>query len=280
MIRALSRPVEVPWRPLFVAGWFALNAALLLFDPRTNDAMLPPYSGSGHDYRIWVEAGSRFVSGTLYHATPDGYSYIFAPAMVWPLAVVTSLGYPVWAALHVAVLALLRDWRLVALVVLSVALWLDVIIGSTTTFVFVAGVLALRGSTAGALVYVTLFLLMPRPAHLPLAAWLAWHRPDLRWAFAVLVGLLIATTVATGYALEWTIELLSYGSYAMNDIGPTRFVGSAWLVVAVPVAVVLTMKGRVGLAGLAIAPYAGFNYLLQLFWDARWLVTQQPRPPR
>jgi hypothetical protein len=145
-------------------------------------------------------------------------------------------------------------------------------LGSTTVFVFVAGSLALRGSSVGTVAYFALFLLMPRPVDFPLAAWLAWQRPDLRWILAVLAGMLVITTLASGYALEWLIELLVFSSYTMNqsdyaNLAPTRWIGPAWLVIGGPLAFLLAMKGKLGMAGLAMSPYFGAPYLLNLLWD-------------
>jgi hypothetical protein len=199
--------------------------------------------------------------------------------MAWILAVIIPFGYPLWWSLHLAALPLLRDWRLITLAALSVPFWVDTMIGSTTVFVFVAGVLAVQGSRVGAVVYVALFLLMPRPVHLPLAAWLAWRRPDLRLAFTVMVCVLVLTTLASGYTLDWLGRLVAFGATNYTNEGnlsPTRVFGLTWLVVGLPLAVWLTWKGRVGLAGLAMSPYFGPSYLLNVLWE--WVLPRSHVP--
>lgn len=246
-----------------------LNGAFLLL-PVTYTLLLPPQPGAWHDYLIWAQIPERLREGTLYEPGP-GYYFVFSPAMAWLLAAVIPFGYPMWWAFHVAVLPLLRDWRLIGLLLLSVGFWIDAMIGSTVVFVFVAGMLALRGGRVSGCVYLALFLLMPRPAHLPLAAWLVWQRPEIRLPAVGLGMLFLVSTVLSGYALTWASALVdlsgsNYGNEA--NFAPTRLIGGAWFVIGIPLAVALTVTGRVGLAGLAISPYFGAPYLLNLLWDA------------
>jgi hypothetical protein len=253
-----------------VACWIALNVLMLLHPP-TLAILRTPLDQNGHDYQIWAQIPERLESGTLYDGTP-GYHYVFAPATAWILALVIPLGYPLWIALHFVLLPLLGDWRLIALAVASVSFWVDTMIGSTNTFLFIAGAIALRGSTAGAIGYLALFLLMPRPLYLPLAAWLVWKRRDLRAVFAALAALLVMTTLASGYAVEWGIELLVFGGFTMSEanpdnISPTRWLGPAWLVLGIPLATLLTLKGKVGIAGVAMTPYLGASSLMIVLWD-------------
>lgn len=264
-----------------MAGWLLLNAAFLLL-PVTYSLLMPPQEGIWHDYLIWAQIPDRLRSGTLYESGP-GYYFVFAPAMAWLLAVVIPLGYPAWWAFHLAAVPLLRDTRIIGLTLLSVGFWIDTMIGSTVVFVFVAGALALRGGRAAGCVYLALFLLMPRPVHLPLAFWLIWKRPDLRMPAAVIGVGFLGTTVASGYALDWVFALVelggrNYGNAA--NVAPTRLLGGLWFIVGVPLAIVLTSRGWVGLAGLAISPYAGAPYLMSLLWDAMPILrAERPRGP-
>ena len=257
-------------------GWFALSVGLL-FLPVTIALLAMP-----HDWMIWAQIPARLAQGRLYEATAEtattpAYFFVFAPLAGWVMAAVVPLGYALWWALHLGALPLLRDWKLIALTVLSVPFWIDTMIGSTVVWVFVAGVVAMRGSRWGAITYLALFLLMPRPVHLPLAGWLLWQRPDVRWPFALLLAVVGLTTLASGYTEDWIANLLWTGGDYLSvehNFSPTRLIGVVWLLIGVPLAAWLTWKGRVGIAGLAMTPYLLPPYLLMLLWD---LMT--PRPP-
>ena len=256
--------VDVDIRPLLVAGWFALSGLLLLL-PVTIALLAMP-----HDWFIWEQVPQRWAEGRLYEPDHPWYFFVFSPIAGAIMAAVVPLGYALWWALHLAVLPLLRDWRLVALTVLSVPFWIDTMVASTVTWPFVAGVLALRGSKWGALAYLALFALMPRPVHLPLAAWIVWQRPELRLPALGMAVVTLAVTLWTGYLDDWTANLLWSGSDYLtvaHNFSPTRLVGGAWLIVGVPLAAWLTWRGRVGLAGLAMTPYLLPPYFLMLLWE-------------
>lgn len=272
MIRALPAPLTIRWRPLFVVGWLAVNVALL-FWPVTIVLLVMP-----HGWMIWVEAPARLLDGRLYDMQP-GYLYYYAPAFAALFAPFIPLGYSFWLGLHLAVVPLLRDVRLIALMALSIPFWMDTIEGGLVIFVVVSGLLAIRGSRIGAIAYLALSLLMPRPLQLPLVVWLVWRRPDLRWPFALMTTVLVATTVASGYTITWISELLGLsGTHhsMVANLGPTRLLGPAWLLIGGPLAVWLTTRGRVGLAGLAITPYLAPEYLLLLLWEYIQLPGHRP----
>ena len=249
---------------LRIAAWALVNVALVLW-PVTIALLFMP-----HDWQIWEQVPERLATGELYTEEPGTYLFYFAPAMAWLLSAVVPLGYSLWWALHLGVLPLLRDWRLIALALLSVPVWLDMMMAGLIVFVFVAGVLALRGSYAGGLVYLTLSLLMPRPLQLPLVVWLLWQRPSLRWPFVAMVSVLAATTIGSGYAADWVIALLDLGRKHTewpSNLSPSRFLGLAWYPLGFALAAWLTLRGRVGFAALAISPYLPPSYLLLLLWE-------------
>jgi len=174
---------------------------------------------------------------------------------------------------------LLRDWKLSALTLLSVPFWVDTIIGNTVVFVFAAGAVALNGSRWGALTYLALCCLMPRPLQAPLALWLLWKRPDLRLPFVGMVAVTLGHAIASGYLVDWITALVGQSSANYEHVanfGPTRILGSAWLLVGIPIGAWLTLKGRVGLAGLAVTPYLLPAYFLVLLWELhRWPRTNE-----
>jgi hypothetical protein len=214
------------------------------------------------DWAIWTGIWEAYGNGTLY--TFSEIPFVWSPLMAPVMALVPVMGFWTWAALHALAVLLLRDWRLIGLVLVSAPFWSDVAGANTFVFVFVAGVLALRGSRFAGIVYLALWLLLPRPVQVPLALWLLWKMPELRWPFVALVVVNALAVLATGYGPEWIGTMLDYGQEPMWNIGPTFLFGTAWLIVGVPLAAWLTWRGHVGLAGLAMSPYVITNYLLML----------------
>jgi hypothetical protein len=183
--------------------------------------------------------------------------------------IIAPLGLLAWRLAHLAALAFLRDWRLVVLAMISYPFWFDVETGNLLTFVAVAGVAALRGSTIGTGIYLALFLLVPRPLALPLAAWLLWKRPGWRIPFAAMFVVQVTVVAALGLAGPWMGALLGSSSefHADLNLGPTAVIGAWWLVAAVPLAIWLTWRGRLGLASMAASPYWLPYYFLMLLLE-------------
>ena len=95
------------------------------------------------------------------------------------------------------------------------------------------------------------------PAQLPILVWILWQRPDWRIRFAVLLLVHTGGVVATGWGTEWVGRLLTSGDqidFAFN-LGPSRIVGYPWLLIGLPLAAWLTVKGRLGSASLLASPY-------------------------
>lgn len=263
MIRSVPAPMTNP-RPMWVV---LLVAAVTLY---IIAAGLLRLMAQPFDWFVWEEAVARLADGTLYESHGD-YAFVWSPIAAWLLALIVPLGVQVWQVAHVAALALLRDWRLIALALFTLPFWIDTMIGNTVVFVAVAGVLALRGSRWGSLVYLALCLLMPRPLQLPLALWILWRQPDTRRWFAAMAVASIMLVAWSGYGPAWVEDLTSFAGGGLltspANLGPTRILGSLWLVISVPLAAWLTIKGRLGLAGLAISPYVLPMYPLVLLWE-------------
>ncbi|WP_348246355.1 hypothetical protein, partial [Salmonella enterica] len=73
-----------------------------------------------------------------------GFRWTPPAGWLWATAI-HPLGWLAWAGAHFAAVALLRDWRIVAAVVLAFPFWHDLLNGNVLTFAFVAAWLALRG---------------------------------------------------------------------------------------------------------------------------------------
>jgi hypothetical protein len=216
----------------------------------------------------FMRAADRFPDKSIYEFA-EPYAFRYSPIAAWLFGVVAPLGLTAWRIAHLAALAFLRDWRLIVLVLISYPFWFDVETGNLVTFVAVAGVAAFRGSRLGTGLYLALFLLVPRPLALPLAAWLLWRRPGWRVPFAAMFVAQVLIVAALGLAGPWLGALMSSTSeiHADLNLGPTALIGSWWLLIALPLATWLTWRGRLGLASLAASPYWLPYYFLMLLLE-------------
>ena len=267
--RAVVLP-RVTRRWVAVAAYAAVNIGLALEGLRPGPEQT--------DWQLWAALPQALASGTLYASSTDA-PFLWSPVAGWLMAGVAYLGYWPWFVLHVAVVFLMKPGVVTLLTLVSWAFWIDTVQGNTLTFAFVAGALALRGHRLAGVSYLALFLLMPRPVQLPLAAWLLWKQPDLRLPGLVLFVSHMAAVLASGYTEEWLTAMVSHPQPAWN-VGPSFFLGLWWLVVGVPLGVWLAWRGRVGLAGLAMSPYLLPQYLLMPLLDLRARAPQGSFWPR
>jgi hypothetical protein len=217
------------------------------------------------DWDNYIEAARRFPLGTLYHWQPP-YSFSYAPQMAPLFGVLTAMGITAWRAAHVVALALLPSRRLALLLLVSFPFWADVNNGNLMVFVLLAAAWAYRGNPVATGVYLALGLLIPRPIMLPLLAWLLWQRPRWRWPFVVMAVVVVLTAIPTGYLSDWLTSFAQSGAKDIaNDfnLSPSRFLGVWWLLIGLPLAAWLTLRGRVGWASLAVSPYL-LPYWLQM----------------
>ena len=261
-VRALPAPFSLPWRPLFIVGWFALSG-LLLIPADWRYLMFMP-----NDWQVWTWIPGWMRAGELY--APEHW-IVWAPPMNWLLAfMVVPLGYAWWWVAHWLAVVTMRDWTLIALTVLSVPFWADAMNGQTVTFAFVAGVWALRGSKLGTLAFLALAVLIPRPLVVPLTVYLLWREPWTRLPFVGMGAVVVGVSTLSGDLLPWLGNLFALGGANYQhfaNLSPTKVIGAWWLVIGVPLAAWLTMKGRIGLAGLAMSPYVLPFYPLVLLWE-------------
>ena len=240
-------------KPAALVVYLAANVSLMLGMPWWVET----------DHLLWAAIPSLLENRTLYdHGLPGVAPYVWSPVMAPVMGFAGWIGPALWAALHVAGLALLRDWRLVALILVSWAFWRDAVAGGTVSFAVVLGVLALRGSRWSAVGYLVLVMLVPRPMYFPLAAWLLWTDRRLWVPFLVAAVAHLLAVVGSGYAFEWLAATTRQGAEPTMNMGPTAAVGMAWLVVALPLAAFLLWVRLPGLAGFVVAPYILPNYFL------------------
>ncbi len=203
--------------------------------------------------------------GDLYAADARGWIfYRWSPLAAYALLPVVAMGFWAWRLLHFVMLLALRDWGLIALVAVSWPFWADVEQGSVMTLCFVAAVLALRGSRAGGATYLVLCLLIPRPLMAPVALWLLWRYPRWRLPFVAAAALQVGILAAMGELGPWVRVLVGSSSEMTSgaNMGPSALIGDWWIVLGLPLAVWLTLRGRLGLASLAASPYWLLYYLL------------------
>jgi hypothetical protein len=139
-------------------------------------------------------------------------------------------------------------------------------------FVVLAAAWAIRGSRVATGVYLLLVLLVPRPLMLPVAAWLLWKRPEWRLPFLGLTCFSLAAIAVSGWGDDWLRFLVTLSTQfdSPNNLGPTRLVGAAWLLIAVPLGTYLTVRGHLGLASVAVSyPYVLPYYLIMLLLEVR-----------
>ena len=223
--------------------------------------------GHVRDWDTWRALPAALAEGNLYALEtelPYPYSPLFAPVM----AGIGMIGLIPWAAISCAALMLLRDWRIIVLVLVSVGFWTNVAGGNAFTFVLVSAALALAGSHRAAIVFLVLTMLMPRPLQLPIAAVLIWRMPDIRLPVAAIFVVHGAGVLLTGYADDWIGAVVAQ-TFPTWNLGPSRWMGWLWLPVGAVLGVLLWWRRRPGWAGLAFSSYWVPHYLLMPLAEQR-----------
>src|SRR5438105_3252631 len=171
-----------------MARWLAVAPVVLLAPVL---ALLVYWNFAGLLYTIGAlpragSIGDWFYWGWVNPADPYAFEWVrWSPPAVAVMVFLHPWGlWPVIVA-HLVALAFLRDWRVIAVVLLSWPFWEDALNGGVTTFAFVAGWTAIEGSSLGVAAFVLLAVLVPRPLTLPVLGWLAWHRSLARSFIAV-----------------------------------------------------------------------------------------------
>jgi hypothetical protein len=213
-----------------------------------------------NDWYQFKLAGERIGAGLSPYAVAPPWTFRWSPVAAWILLVLTSVGPIPWLiAQFASLLALPR--RVALLAILTVPFWADVYEGNILTFSVVLAVLALGGSRRASLAYLALVFLVPRPLMVPVAVWLLWQRPSLRWPALVILLVHSVAVLVTGYGGEWLQRLVTSGDeIAAHNAGPSALLGVWWIPIGLALAVVLTWRGRLGLASLAASPYLILYY--------------------
>jgi hypothetical protein len=251
--------IELPPLPL-AALYLAVAIANCWYLAWTLTEMV--LTDSAADWMVFTEAARHGMAAGLYNG-----SFRWSPLLVPVMQLATPMGLMAWRLLHVIAAFAMPSWRMRILVLASWPFWFDLSLGNVVTYIVLAAGWALRGNQIAAYLFLVLSLLIPRPLMLPVAAWLLWRRPQLRWPFAAAAVLIGIATLATGLGMAWFNML--FGSISevhwTFNIGPSRWIGLGWLVVGIPLAIWLTWRGRVSLASIAVSPYVLPYYLLFAF---------------
>ena len=164
---------------------------------------------------------------------------------------------------------MLPTWPMRLLLLGSWPFAFDLQLGNVMAFVLLAAAWAIRGNRVGTVVFLAFCLLFPRPLMLPIAAWLLWRQPWLRWPFAAMFVIHAGLVIASGLGGAWLNRLLTSTDEVGSafNIGPTAVIGLWWLILGIPLGAWLFRRGRVGLSGLAISPYLLPYYLMVALLD-------------
>jgi hypothetical protein len=222
--------------------------------------------GVAPDFQQYADALDRWLAGEPLYVAESKWRY--SPVALLTLGPAIATGLVGWTILHFAVLVFVRPWWLAVAIGLSWPFWVDVVSGNTVTFVAVAAICAMRGSAIGAWSYWWLTLIIPRPMQIPMAAFLAWRRPELRRSLLLLTVVNVALLLLMGQWAEWFRYLVERGGEntdLMFNIHPASELGLVWLLIGIPLAALLTWRGWPGQAGIVLFPSVLAQYLLMAF---------------
>lgn len=221
------------------------------------------HGGTGGDWEVL-----RHLTLADPYAVPG---YRWSPPAAWIVAtLIVPLGLPLWQLLHLPALALIRDWRVIVLALVSWAFWQDLANGNLMVLVLVSAWWTLRDSRAGTVGFLALSVLVPRPLMLPVLAWVLLKKPWARLWFAGIAIVVIAASVASGQMGPWIERLFSTGQselVTMWNIGPSRLIGAVWIPIGLALAAALAARGWLGLASVVISPYLFPYYMLMALLD-------------
>ena len=255
----MQRPI--PLRRVALAIYIALNLVAVIFSIEFGTGL--------DDWRLWQSLPNRLANGTAYVPAQGLPPFVWSPVAAWFMSVIAIIGYWPWVVAHIAVLRFLRSPMLILVTASSWAFWWDMASAHAMTFVLVSGIAAMRGGRFGALAYLGLLLLMPRPVQVPLAVWLLWQDRSLWRPFAIMIFVHFAVVIASGLGPAWIVASVAYTASDGLGIGPTRLFGVSWLIIGLIAASWLTWRGRPGWAGVMITPYLLPQYLLMPLVDWR-----------
>lgn len=218
------------------------------------------------DWQQIVSATQRVSSGGLYEVS-EVYAFPYSPLLAYLMTPLAGIGALPWRLIHVAAALSMPTWPMRVAMLISWPFWFDVETGNLLVFVVLAAAWAIRGNRFAIGAFLLMTILVPRPLMLPVAAWLVWQFPGWRVPAAVMVVVAGVLVAVSGWGDDWIGFLASIGSDfdSPNNLGPTRLLGAAWLLIGMPLALWLTRRGNLGGASVAVSyPYVLPYYLAML----------------
>lgn len=265
LVRALrlNRLLESPeWLFVYLVIWWGIA-----FLPRMWPDLLWAIDGrDATDFEIFAGAARlAWAGGNPYDVeTCWGCAYRYSPVFAYLFAPFAILGSTAWMFLHVGALLAL-PLRIAKVFPFLWPFWWDVGVGSNLIFVVVLSYHALKGRTWAIAAVLALSLLAPRPLMLPVVAWLLWQHPRTQLPFISGAIASVGLAYGTGHLASWVDILRSSGSevFMAFNVGPSAVIGGWWPLIGIPLALILTRRGHLGLASLMASPY-WIPYYLEL----------------
>lgn len=253
-------PRRLDWQPFAFVAYVTINLYMI--------AAWMDWTPYDADIAIWDALATGLATGTLYDLTSE-IPFVWSPVIAPVQALVGATGFWTQAAVQLATVVLLRDWRLIVLVLSSFFFW-PAILGENPLFTLtlVAGMLAWRGSDRWALVYLALSVMIPRPLQIPLMVLLLWERSRLRLPFLIGFAVHALLVLGSGYALPWAQVVIEQARTPVMDIGPRTLITPYWLWISIPFGVLFVALRKPGWAGLFFSPYWLGGYFLWPLIDA------------
>ena len=215
----------------------------------------------GFDWTLMSHASQVAVRGGDPYA---GTNFMWTPVAALAFYPVWQTGWHLWQLAHVGAALAMPTWTMRVLVLLAYPFWWDLELGNILVFVLLAATWALRGNRVAIGTFLLLTVLVPRPLMAPIALWLLFKHERWRVPFAAMAVGAVAVSAVMGLLGPFIARSLEAGAVLQHgyNFAPSRFIGPAWLLVSVPLAAWLTLKGRLGLASVFASPYWLPYYLL------------------
>jgi hypothetical protein len=261
LVVAAERLLERPWLALAGVAGLSLLAWNMVGLGQTALWLLRQGAAAGDWVVFWgVTVDDPYAVGGFHWAPPAAW------LLVW---LVQPLGLTLWQLLHIPVLALIRDWRIVLVGLCTWAFWQDFANGNILTFVVVAAWWALRGNSAGTIAFIAIAVLVPRPLMIPVLLTLLWRHRWARIWFAAALLAVVAFSASVGLLDDWLLRLFAAKDelFVIWNIAPSRIMGALWIPITLVLSVALWRARWFGLASIAASPYLFPYYLLFALLD-------------
>lgn len=267
---------SIPWRTWLLWALYAFGAIMFLLNLETLVREMRGLTQERWRHNDWDNFA--YLNPLRPYDEP---AYLWSPVAAWLLQVMPLIGYPLFSIAKVASLFLIRDWRVIAALLVTWPFWFDLRTGNTVIFVFVAAWLAMTGNRYAIWVFYALTVLIPRMIMVPVALWIFWKYPESRRAAIVIFVVHAVLVLLTGQLDEWMAQLSERSAWEMardQNWLPSRWIGTWWSIGAVAISAVLLYFQRVGISSLAASYYFHGNYVIFLLLEVHPALRRQGEP--